>query len=159
VEGGEIVGTSPGIKKNTFLKSQMIAADFRLTLKVKLTPDKENSGVQFRTEPLPDGEVRGLQADVGKGWWGKLYDEGGTRGVLAENKSGEGVVKTEDWNEYEIVAEGSHIRTLLNGKPCVDLDDPKGPARGIFALQIHAGGPMEVRFKDIKLEVLSPKGK
>ena len=29
--------------------------------------------------------------------------------------------------------------------------------RGIFALQIHSGGPMEVRFKDIKLEVLPPK--
>src|SRR5262249_20770081 len=50
VQGGEIVGKSPGIKKNAFLTSQMIAEDFRLTLKVKLVPDKENSGVQFRSE-------------------------------------------------------------------------------------------------------------
>ena len=61
------------------------------------------------------------------------------------------------WNEYRIEAVGSRIRTFINGKPCVDLDDPKGARRGIFAFQIHAGGAMEVRFKDIKLEVPPPK--
>ena len=40
----------------------------------------------------------------------------------------------------------------------VDLDDPPGARRGIFGLQIHAGGPMEVRFKDLKLEV-NPVGR
>jgi hypothetical protein len=38
----------------------------------------------------------------------------------------------------------------------VDLDDPDGARRGIFALQVHSGGPTEVRFKDLKLEV-NPK--
>jgi putative membrane-bound dehydrogenase-like protein len=149
VENGEIVGKSPGIKKNEFLRSHLMAADFRLTLKVKLVPNKENSGVQFRSESLPDGEVRGPQADIGLGWWGKLYEEN-ARGVIWD-KSGETHVKVDDWNEYEIVAKGSRIRTYINGKLCVDLDDPKGFERGIFALQIHAGGPMEVRFKDLKL--------
>jgi putative membrane-bound dehydrogenase-like protein len=152
VENGEIVGKSPGIKRNEFLKSHMTAEDFRLTLKVKLVPNKENSGVQFRSEALPDGEMKGYQADIGEGWWGKLYEENG-RAVLSDNKSGQGVVKKDDWNEYEIVAVGSRIKTFLNGKPCVDLDDPKGAKRGIFALQIHSGGPMEVRFKELKLEV------
>ncbi len=46
----------------------------------------------------------------------------------------------------------------LNGKPCVDLNDAGDRARGVFGLQIHAGGPMEVRFKDLKLEVLSRPG-
>ena len=84
VENGEIVGkTATGIKKNQFLVSDLVAHDFRLSLKVKLTPNKENSGVQFRSEPLPDGEMRGPQADVGAGWWGKLYEESG-RGLLGE---------------------------------------------------------------------------
>jgi putative membrane-bound dehydrogenase-like protein len=157
VENGEIVGKSPGIKKNEFLKSQMVATDFRLTLKVKLAPNKENSGVQIRSEPLPDGEVKGPQADVGLGWWGKLYEEQG-RGVLS-NGSGEKHIKVDDWNEYEIVAQGSRIKTFINGHACVDLDDPKISRRGIFALQIHSGGPMEVRFKDIKLEVLTDSEK
>jgi putative heme-binding domain-containing protein len=153
VKDGEIVGKSPGIKKNEFLKSHLLADDFRLTLKVKLVPDRENSGVQFRSEVLPDGDVKGPQADVGAGWWGKLYEEHG-RGVLWD-KSGEKHVKVDDWNEYEIVAEGSRVKTYINGKLCVDLDDAKLARRGIFALQIHSGGAMEVRFKDLKLEVLS----
>jgi putative membrane-bound dehydrogenase-like protein len=154
VEDGEIVGKSPGIKRNTFLTSQMIADNFRLKLKVKLVPNKENSGVQFRSERLPDGEMRGPQADIGAGWWGKLYEENG-RGLLWK-ESGEKYVKVDEWNEYEIVAEGSRVRTYINGKLCVDLDDAALSRRGIFGLQIHAGGPMEVRFKDLKLEVLSP---
>ena len=42
-------------------------------------------------------------------------------------------------------------------QPCVDLDDKALSRRGLFALQIHSGGPMEVRFKDVKLEVLTPR--
>lgn len=153
VENGEIVGTSPGLKRNQFLRSQMAAGDFRLSLKVKLVPNKENSGVQFRSEPLPDGEMKGYQADIGAGWWGKLYEEHG-RAVLW-NK--EAAINVDDWNEYVIEATGSRIKTYLNGKLSVDLDDPKGARRGIFALQLHAGGPMEVRFKELKLEVKEEK--
>jgi putative membrane-bound dehydrogenase-like protein len=155
VENGEIVGKSPGLKRNEFLKSQMIAGDFRLTLKVKLVPNKENSGIQFRSAALPDGEMRGPQADIGAGWWGKLYEENG-RGLLWD-KSGEQHVRADEWNDYEIVAEGSRVRTYINGKLCVDVDDVMLSRRGIFALQIHAGGPMEVRFKDLKLEVLTAR--
>jgi putative membrane-bound dehydrogenase-like protein len=151
VENGEIVGRSPGIQHNEFLRSHLAAGDFRLRLRVKLTPNSGNSGVQFRSEALPGGELKGPQADIGAGWWGKLYDENG-RGVLWD-KSDEAFVKPGEWNEYEIIATGSRIRTFLNGKPCVDLDDPAGPRRGIFGLQIHSGGPMEVRFKDLRLEV------
>jgi len=152
VEKGEIVGKSPGLKKNEFLRSQMIAGDFRLTLKVRLTPNKENSGVQFHSDLLPEGEVKGPQADVGAGWWGKLYEEHG-RGLLWD-RSGEAHVKADEWNEYVIEAIGSRVRTWINGKPCVDLDDAKLSRRGHFAFQIHSGGAMEVRFKDIRLEVL-----
>ncbi len=154
VENGEIVGKSPGIKKNEFLKSQYLVGDFHLKLKVKLTPDKENSGIQFRSEVTPEGEVQGYQADVGAGWWGKLYEENGR--ALLWNKPGDDHVKVNDWNEYEIIAVGSKIRTYINGNLCVDLDDPKGAKRGIFALQIHSGGAMEVRYKDLQL-ILDPK--
>jgi putative membrane-bound dehydrogenase-like protein len=155
VENGEIVGRSPGLKRNEFLKSRMVAGDFRLTLKIKLTPNSENSGIQFRSEALPGGEMKGPQADAGAGWWGKLYEESG-RGLLW-SQSGEKHIKADDWNVYEIVAEGSRVRTYLNGKLCVDLDDAALARRGVFGLQIHAGGPLEVRFKDIKLEVLAAR--
>ena len=155
VENGEIVGKSPSIKKNEFLKSHLAASDFRLTAKVKLVPNRENSGIQFRSEPLPDGEMKGPQADVGAGWWGKLYEESG-RGILSQG-AGEKHVKVDDWNEYVVVASGSRVKTWINGVLSVDVDDPQISRRGIFGLQIHAGGPMEVRFKDLKLEVLGGK--
>jgi putative heme-binding domain-containing protein len=151
VENGEIIGKSPGIKHNEFLRSHLMAGDFKLSLQVKLTPNKENSGIQFRSEAMPNGDVKGYQADIGAGWWGKLYEELG-RAILWD-KSGESSVKTEEWNRYEIEAKGSKIRTWINGQLSVDLDDPSGARRGIFALQIHSGGPMEVRFKDLKLEL------
>ena len=151
VEKGEIVGKTAGLKRNEFLRGQMIATDFRQSLKVKLTPDKENSGVQFRSQELPEGEVKGPQADVGLGWWGKLYDEHGL-GVVWD-KPGDKHVKQGEWNDYVIEATGSRVRTWINGKLCVDLDDVRLSRRGIFAFQLHSGGAMEVRFKDIELKV------
>ncbi|MFO0881756.1 MAG: PVC-type heme-binding CxxCH protein [Gemmataceae bacterium] len=155
VEDGMIVGRSPGLKRNEFLRSRMIASDFRLSLKVKLTPNKENSGIQFRSEDLPGGEVKGPQADAGAGWWGKLYEEHG-RGLLWK-ESGEKHVKPDEWNDYVIEAVGSRVRTWINGKLCVDLDDPQLARRGLFAFQLHSGGALEVRYKEIRLEVLTKK--
>jgi putative heme-binding domain-containing protein len=155
VENGEIIGkTDAGLKHNEFLKSQMVLGDFRFVCKMKLTPNSANSGIQFRSEPFGEYEMKGCQADAGAGWWGKLYEENGR--TLLWNKSGEAFVRTNDWNTYEIVAVGSKIRTAINGKLCVDLDDPQVARRGIIGLQVHAGGPTEVRFKDFHLEV-NPK--
>jgi putative membrane-bound dehydrogenase-like protein len=149
VENGEIVGRTSGLARNEFLRSELAADDFRLTVKVKLVKNEGNSGIQFRSEALPDGEMRGYQADVGPGWWGKLYEENG-RGLLWDH---EAKIHSGDWNTYEIIARGGKIRTSLNGAPAVDLDDPAGARRGIFAFQLHSGGATEVRFKDIHLEV------
>jgi hypothetical protein len=78
---------------------------------------------------------------------------------LLWDRSGEAHIKPGDWNSYEVVAQGGKIRTSLNGAPCVDLDDPAGMRRGVFAFQLHSGGPTEVRFKDVRLEVLDPPGR
>ena len=153
VVDGELVGRSAtGLKANDFAVSDLLVGDFELTFEVKLVGDEGNSGVQFRSESLPKGEMRGYQADIGPGWWGKLYEEHGRELLVAE--SGERHVKKGEWNEYRIVAEGAHIKTWINGQPCVDLEDREGATRGQFALQIHSGPPMEVRFRKLKLEVL-----
>ena len=83
-EAGAIVGRTDGLSRNEFLASELVATDFRLSLEVKLTPDSGNSGVQFRSEALPGGEVKGYQADIGAGWWGKLYEEHGRALLLGE---------------------------------------------------------------------------
>jgi len=155
VEQGEIVGkTAKGIAHNAFLQSDLACADFRLTLQVKLVANQGNSGVQFRSQPAGEGEVKGYQADIGQGWWGKIYEELG-RGLLWKT-SGEPHVKLGEWNTYEIVAVGPKILTAINGHPCAELDDPKGARQGIFAFQLHSGGPTEVRYKNLRLELLDP---
>ena len=152
VENGEIIGSAPeGLSRNAFLVSQMILADFTLRCEVRLTPNKENSGIQFRSRPMENGDVMGYQADIGAGWWGKLYEEHGR--ALLWDKSGESAVRINEWNKYEIRASGHHIQTFINGTPCVDLNDPDGALKGVIALQIHSGGPMEIRFRNFELSL------
>jgi putative membrane-bound dehydrogenase-like protein len=153
VENGEIIGRSQGLDHNSFLLSDLSAEDFHLSMEVKLKDNVGNSGIQFRSQPLKGfEEVRGYQADIGVDWWGKLYEEHGRE--LLWDKPGDQHVKPGEWNRYEIRAVGSRIKTFINGELCVDLDDPKGQRRGIFSLQLHSGGPTEIRFRNLKLEVL-----
>jgi putative heme-binding domain-containing protein len=151
LEAGEIVGRTDGLQHNSFLVSQLELGDFRFTCEVLLVHDRGNSGIQFRSTVDSSGDVSGYQADIGPGWWGKLYEEHG-RGLLWE-RSGETHVQAGRWNRYEIIAEGHHLATFLNGEPCVDLEDPDGVLRGVFALQVHSGGPTEVRFRGFELEL------
>ena len=83
---------------------------------MKLTPNKENSGIQFRSEALADGEMKGPQADIGAGWWGKLYEEHG-RGLLWK-EAGEKHVKAGEWNDYVVEADGGDVRIWINGNVC-----------------------------------------
>lgn len=155
VVDGELVGSSPGLKKNEWLVAPLAVGDFRLIVEVKLAPNAGNSGIQFRSEALPDGEVKGYQADVGVGWWGKLYEEHG-RALLWKEDS-DRHVKKDDWNTYEVVAVGSHIKTAINGQRCVDMEDTAGARQGVIAFQLHAGNiPFEVRYRKFQLE-LNPK--
>ncbi|HVS09783.1 MAG TPA: family 16 glycoside hydrolase, partial [Planctomycetota bacterium] len=156
VEEGEIVGRTGGLARNEFLKGSVELSDFRLTLEVKLAGERGNSGIQFRSRVLADGDVEGYQADIGPLWWGKLYEEHG-RGLLWE-RSGEDHVRRGEWNTYAIEAVGHRIRTWINGHPCVDLEDPGGATSGILALQIHSGGPTEVRFRNFRLEIEPARG-
>ncbi|MCA9082226.1 MAG: DUF1080 domain-containing protein, partial [Planctomycetaceae bacterium] len=152
VENGEIVGRSTGLKHNAFLLSELSLANFRFTCEVQLKDNIGNSGIQLRSEPLPDGEVKGYQADIGPGWWGKLYEERG-RGLLHDV---EATVEPGAWTKYEIVAVGNRVRTFVNDVASVDRIDPAAARQGLLAFQLHSGGPTEVRFRNLKLELLDP---
>lgn len=153
VESGEIVGRTAGISHNSFLISDLCAEDFELKLEVLLKDNAGNSGIQFRSKPRNGfDEMIGYQADIGHDWWGKLYEEHGRE--LLWDQPGEQHVLQGQWNEYKIRAVGNRIQTWLNGQLCVDLDDPDGARRGVFALQLHSGGPTEVRFRNFQLEIV-----
>jgi hypothetical protein len=53
-----------------------------------------------------------------------------------------------------VEAVGGRVKVWINGNLCTDYEDDKLARRGVVGLQLHSGGAFEVRFKDIKLEVL-----
>jgi hypothetical protein len=155
VEDGEIVGRSKAgeLKKNEFLVTDKPYGDFVFRAKVKYK--NGNSGIQFRSARAADGAVAGPQADIAKGYWGLLYEER-RRGILERypEKEAASLVKEGDWNQFEITAEGQHVVIKLNGTTVIDRTDPMFDKTGIIALQLHAGPPMEVRFKDVEIKPL-----
>ena len=157
VEDGTLIGRSAGIRHNDFLATTKSYGDFILRLQVRLLKDKGNSGVQFRSKRVPNShEVSGYQADIGKGWWGSLYDESRRNRILvrADGAKLKKALKPGDWNEYEISAIGDKITLSINGTKLVDYTetDPKIARAGIIAPQVHSGGPLEIQFKNIRIK-------
>lgn len=162
VENGAVVGSSDthSPEQNTFLIYEKPFSDFILKVDVKLR--NGNSGIQFRSKALPDFVVHGYQADLSyageRSAWGNFYEEKGRgRGVMPTPAAGwekaKDIVRTGDWNHYEIYAKGSHIRLKLNGKVTIDAHDDQASS-GVIAFQLHRGDPMEVRFRNIKIKPL-----
>jgi hypothetical protein len=97
-----------------------------------------------------------------------VIDETGKANAVGQLSGGKNAIaatyKTGDWNDYIIIAKGNHIEQYLNGVQAVDLTDNDEKNRmmsGILALQIHAGNPMQVEFKNLRLKQLeaTEKGK
>jgi hypothetical protein len=159
VENGELVGRSPGIGYNDFLATKAEYSDFIVRFQVRLVDDIGNSGLQFRSERMKGSmEMIGYQADVGPSWWGDLYDESRRKVTLvdADPKLIERIVKKNDWNDYEVHAEGKHIKLTLNGKVTAEYEEAESgiAGSGLIAVQIHGGPPLEVRFRDIRIKKL-----
>jgi hypothetical protein len=95
---------------------------------------------------------------LAKGWYGCLYDESRRNTVLARPAEADvkRAVKVNDWNDYEVRAEGRRITTRINGVVMIDYTEPDTalPQNGKLGLQIHGGGTAEARFKDITIEIL-----
>ena len=162
VEDGAIVGSSDrhSPEHNTFLVYNVPYTDFVLKAEVKLR--NGNSGIQFRSQVLPDWIVHGYQADLSfageRSAWGNFYEEKGRgRGVMPAPSAGwekaKSIVRAKDWNQYEIYAKGSHIRLTLNGVVTIDTRDDKSSS-GVIGFQLHTGDPMEVHFRGIKIKLL-----
>jgi hypothetical protein len=164
--GGSLTKKVP---RNEFLATTRSYKDFDLRLKFKLLGDSKknfvNSGVQFRSQRVPgSAEMTGYQADLGDpSWWGCLYDESRRNKVMAQSdmKKLNKVLRRGEWNDYEIRAEGRHIRIYLNSVKTIDYveKDKKISQEGRIGLQIHGGGPAEVWFKDITIQELSPQSR
>lgn len=161
VKDGVVIGSTVGnkISKNQFLISEAKFSNFVLRASVKL--HNHNSGIQFRSEEMPEFVAAGYQADAADGYWGMVYEER-KRGILdywkkmsdADKKKIADAIKPGDWNEYEITADGAHLKLVVNGVTASDFRDPAGAKEGILALQLHAGPDMTVEFKNVRIKEL-----
>ena len=157
VRDGMIIGHSPGINHNEFLATTRPYGDFVLALNFRMVDGKGNSGVQFRSVRIANREMSGYQADIGEGYWGCLYDESRRNKVLVHaSEAALKALNKSDWNHYTVRASGDDIVISLGGAESVRYrETDKHVARaGLLAVQIHAGGPMEVQFSDVMIQEL-----
>lgn len=175
VKDGVIHGTTHEQKANgnTFLVYQgEDVGDFHLSFEARCFDN--NSGMMFRSSLVKGNPfaMAGYQCDIHPkapytamiygermGKRGIIITRGqkmvigedGKKKILSEEKP-EGVDISE-WNTYEIICKGNHIVQKLNGKVAIDLvDNDKGKLlKGKIGIQLHAGVPMKVDFRNIKL--------
>ena len=61
-------------------------------------------------------------------------------------------LKMGEWNEMRVRVVGPRVTTWINGVEMIDLEDEKiGGAEGSIALQIHSGGGIRVRWRNLRV--------
>lgn len=148
------------IPANTYLATTKEYGDFEFRCLFRIQGDHKtgmiNSGIQYRSN-IHGKKIVGYQADIGKGYWGDLYDEH-RRGKLmgGDNSTLKLLLKEDGWNSYIIRCQGPQHQLYINGVLVADYTekDPKIPAKGVIAVQIHSGGAGKVEFRDLTVTEL-----
>jgi len=87
----------------------------------------------------------------------EIGDDGVSKvtGKLGDHDAIAAACKKGEWNDYVIIARGNHLQHFINGAQTIDVidnDDKHRAPAGVLALQMHAGPPMLVEFKNIRLK-------
>jgi len=155
VDQGELVCESGPDKQYGYLSTEKEYRNFELTLEFK-QESNGNSGVFFRSsitgvrisgwqvEVAPPGsDTGGIYESYGRGWLSRIPEEK------------EQILKMGEWNQLKIRVVDDTVTTWLNGEQMVELTDQKiGEATGAIALQIHDGGGIKVRWKNLYIRPL-----
>ena len=155
VDAGELVCESGTDAEYGYLSTEQFYDDFDLTLEFKQEANG-NSGVFFRST-LEGTKITGWQAEVAPPGLhtGGVYESYG-RGWLIQPEVGKDEsLKMGAWNKMRIIVQGNRVQTFLNDVPMVDFSDTKiGQGKGAIALQIHSGGGIKVRWRNIMMKSL-----
>ncbi|MEO6992102.1 MAG: DUF1080 domain-containing protein, partial [Lacunisphaera sp.] len=151
---GVLHGSTPGGAEHHYAYTQAEFADFELHADVRLIGN--NSGVCIRIAPTNFDNVPGYQVDMGKGYWGCLWDERGN-GMVAKFPDAEAakILHADAWNHYHVRAQGHHIQIWLNGVLTVDVVDEKGRLSGPIGFQLcHGDKGTDASFKNVVIRPL-----
>ena len=154
VENGELVCESGEDSSDYgYLATDEYYDDFDLTVEFKQEANG-NSGVFFRSTVTPPARVNGWQVEVapkGNDTAG-IYESYGRGWLVQIPEEKEEILKEGEWNTLRILAQGPRIQTWLNGEPMVDItDETVGKGHGRIALQIHDGGGIKVRWRNLRI--------
>lgn len=155
VDNGELVCESGPDKQYGYLSTNKNYKNFILELKFKQEANG-NSGVFIRSG-IEGTKISGWQVEVAPSGLhtGGIYESYGREWLIQPKPEDEKILKQGEWNTMKIKAVGDEITTWLNGHQMVYLKDEKiGKGEGFIALQIHSGGGIKVRWKDLKIKEL-----
>ena len=155
VEDGLLVCESGPDKQYGYLSTNKHYDDFELTLEFKQEANG-NSGVFIRST-VEGTKVSGWQVEVAPpdNDTGGIYESYGRGWLIKPDKSKDSALKMGAWNQMKIRVVGDQIMTWLNGTPMVELVDEKiGKGKGSVALQIHDGGGIKVRWRNLMINSL-----
>ncbi len=152
VEDGLLICESGPKGEYGYLATDKFYKDFELTLEFKQEADG-NSGVFIRST-FEGTKVTGWQVEVappGKDTGG-IYESYGRGWLIKPDPEKDKALKMGDWNTMKIRVEGPEVTSWLNGVEMVHLEDEKiGEGEGAIALQIHDGGGIRVKWRNIEL--------
>ena len=155
VEDGLLVCESGPEEKYGYLSTEKYYDDFILTLEFKQEANG-NSGVFFRST-LEGTKISGWQVEVappGKNSGG-IYESYGRGWLIKPKPEKDKALKMGDWNKMKIKVEGDKVITWINGSRMISLTDQKlGDGKGSIALQIHSGGGIKVKWRNLKIRPL-----
>ncbi|MEO8887363.1 MAG: DUF1080 domain-containing protein [Mucilaginibacter sp.] len=139
-------------KEHHYSYTKKVYTDFELNVMIKMVGDEDaNSGVCIRINPTSWDDAPGYQIDMGKGYWGSLWEE--RRGNMVQKFPDAlvpKIVKFNDWNHYYIVAKGHHIQAWLNGVKTIDMVHDAGFSSGNIGFQLcHLHNPTVVDVKSL----------
>ncbi len=148
------------VESNTYLVSNTTYKDFEFSCLFRLSGNHElgliNSGIQYRST-IEDGKIIGYQADIGKGYWGDIYDEHRRGKLVGGNLDALEILLNEDgWNSYIIRCKGNKHELYINGvKSCEYIEkDASIPDEGVFGIQLHSGGNAQIEVKNVTITPL-----
>lgn len=153
VDKGDLVCESGPEKQYGYLGTVNQYKDFELTIDFKQEANG-NSGVFFHSS-IDGTTISGWQAEVAPPGLhtGGIYESYGRGWLIMPDSSKEKVLKMGKWNTMKIRVVGDDVTTWLNGVQMIHLKDEKiGSRTGSIALQIHQGGGIKVRFRNIKIK-------
>ncbi len=156
VENGELVCESGPDAAYGYLVTDRTYRDFDLTLEFLQEADG-NSGVFFRSS-IEGVRISGWQAEVAPPGLhtGGIYESYGRGWLVQPDPAKDGALRMGEWNTMRVRVVGAQVTTWLNGVEMVSLSDELiGQAEGSIALQIHDGGGIRVRWRNLYVRDLS----